>query len=328
MRSMRKIQKKLVVKPEYLAILGVFAFFLFAVIVFPKKAAAPPPPDESPSLDLLPGETASMKEDYLIEVEGLGTVLLEEYISGVVAAEMPAAFESEALKAQAVAARTYAMRKLQSGAPLCTDSQHCQAYASDEALKERWGSDYAAYKAKVREAVYACAGEVLSYEGKLINALYFSSSGGRTENVANVFSGNLPYLVGVDSPEEVRVEEKSFSASEFVALANEAFPEAKLKDAGDMEILSRYESGIVAELRIGSATVSGKDARFAFSLRSANFTFTAGKDGVTFKTRGYGHGVGMSQYGANALAKSGATYEEILLHYYSGAALQNLTAAE
>ena len=259
---------------------------------------------------------------------------LEEYILRVVSAEMPASYDLEALKAQAVAARTYTLRKKLGGgckkiegAEICSDHTHCQAYCSEEQMKEKWGEKYQAYHDKIQQAVAQTAGQVLVYDGQPISALYFSSSGGMTESSEHVFGGQVPYLKSVSSPGESEYEgaqtKKSFSYEEFVEKVSQAYPEANLAPGNvraSVSILSRYESGRVENLKLGSTTISGVKARALFGLRSANFTISFGERQLTFETVGYGHGVGMSQSGANAMGSNGSSYQDILLHYYTGVA--------
>lgn len=256
---------------------------------------------------------------------------LEEYLIGVVGAEMPASFPLEALKAQAVAARTYAVRRMRAlggggcgGGDICTDSGCCQSYKSQEQLREKFGPEADRYMDKLRQAVYETEGEYAAYDGKPIEALYHSSAGGRTEDAQNVFSAALPYLVGVDSPGEEAAggyaAEVTLSLGEFADAVNKKWPKAKLNKnrlAEQVEVESRYDSGRVKELRLNNVTVSGRELRGLLGLNSANFTLSIDEE-VTIRTRGYGHGVGMSQYGARAMALDGAGYEEILKHYYTG----------
>ncbi len=255
---------------------------------------------------------------------------LEDYICGVVAAEMPVSFGMEALKAQAVAARTYALRRVSSpcgrgGAQICTDSACCQAYRSAESMKKNWQSDYKKNHQKLCEAVFSTSGEAIYYDGGLIEALYHSSSGGKTEDAQHVFAQAQPYLVSVESPGE-EISEKfsealSISRRELANKVNRRWKNAGLKAARlpkQIEVLSRYDSGRVEELRLGGATVSGREMRKLLGLNSANFTIAYTEDAAVFSTLGYGHGVGMSQYGANAMALEGADYKEILKYYYAG----------
>ena len=263
---------------------------------------------------------------------------LEEYIIGVVGAEMPASFPLEALKAQAVAARTYAVRHMTafggsgcSGADICTDSGCCQSYRSPEQLKKKFGGDARQYMDKLRQAVYETEGEYAAYKGEPIEALYHSSAGGRTEDAQNVFSAALPYLIGVDSPGEETAgkyaAEVRVSLGEFTNRVNKKWPAAKLKKnrlGEQVKVVSRYDSGRVKELKLNKITVSGRELRRLFDLNSANFTLSIGEK-VTIRTKGYGHGVGMSQYGARAMALEGAGYEEILKHYYTGVEIEKVT---
>ncbi len=263
---------------------------------------------------------------------------LNEYLIGVVGAEMPASFPLEALKAQVVAARTYAVRRMacysgegcgRGGADICTDSGCCQAYTPPAELKKSFGSNGRLYMDKLTQAVSSTDGEVILYAGKPIEALYHSSAGGHTEDAQNVFSSALPYLIGVDSPGEEGSRyhgEKEYSLREFASLINKKWPGAKLsrkKLAAQVEILSRYPSGQVEELKLNGITVSGKDLRKLLDLNSANFTITI-DDSVLIRTTGYGHGVGMSQYGARAMALEGADYREILSHYYTGVEIERM----
>jgi len=265
---------------------------------------------------------------------------LEEYIIGVVAAEMPASFELEALKAQAVAARTFALRRAggfggsscaHSGADVCTDSACCQSYRSAAQLKEKWGADAQYYYERVSEAVLTTAGMAIMYNGEPIEALYHSTAGGTTEDSANVFASARPYLVSVTSPGEENAahykDRVSFTRTRLAELLNGAFKKAKVsakKLETQIQVLSRFDSGRVEYVKVGSVNVTGREFRKALDLKSANFSLTVTNDAVIIDTIGYGHGVGMSQYGANAMAKNGADYVEILMHYYTGADVVNM----
>ena len=279
---------------------------------------------------------------YHHQTEEIMELYLEDYIVNVVAAEVPAAFEMEALKAQAVAARTYAIWKANRneespqhpGAILCTDSTHCQAWASLEDLKERHGRSWIKkYLPKIKEAVEATRGLIMTYDMKPIEPLYHSTSGGKTENSEDVFSNRVPYLRSVDSPYEERspvlVDHKEFTFDEFYALLKEGRPDLELKEKnlkGQMEILSHHEGGSVKEIKIGNEVFTGREVRQLLALRSAKFTFEIKGKVIKFTTRGYGHGVGMSQWGANGMAEKGSTYEEILAHYYFGIKLGKIKA--
>ncbi|HZK02066.1 MAG TPA: stage II sporulation protein D, partial [Anaerovoracaceae bacterium] len=259
---------------------------------------------------------------------------LETYVVGVVAGEMPSSFEPEALKAQAVAARTYGISKILRGeefgnskdhisAPLC-DGTHCQVYRSEEelfALKgEHWMADG---WQRIKDAVADTAGEVMYYEEALVEQpLFHSSSGGRTENSEDVFVSALPYLRSVDSAfegEAPHLNEKiSVSMDTFRKKVRENYGAANIEPA-TIKILNRSEGGRVKEIQVGDKVLTGRNIRDLFGLRSANFTITFdGSEHIIFTTNGYGHGVGMSQWGANGMAKAGYGYKEILQHYYNG----------
>jgi stage II sporulation protein D len=259
---------------------------------------------------------------------------LEDYVAGVVAGEMPATFEMEALKAQAVAARTYGISKAVRGeekgnsadhlsAPLC-DSTHCQVYRSEDELRELKGDSWMddGWK-KIKEAVRATDGEVMYYEEGLVEQpLFHSASGGKTENSEDVFVSALPYLRSVESPYEAAAPYQSETISMGLATFAKKTAEkygSKNIAANTIKILSRSEGGRVKDIQVGDKVLSGRDIRDLAGLRSANFTFAFdGNENIIFTTDGYGHGVGMSQWGANGMAKAGFNYKEILEHYYLG----------
>lgn len=284
------------------------------------------------SVDTPPLSTGIAKVSvYDTREETIMVMYLEEYLLGVVAGEMPLSFPIEALKAQAVAARTYtAYHALHGGcsahadADVCTSSACCQAYTSDERLKERWGASYDGNIKVLKQAVGETAGEVLLFNGAPIEALYHSASGGGTENVEDVYKNALPYLRAVESSAEAGTGrlrgEKSFTLAEFAALANDKYPDAGLKKdrlAEQLKILETTASGRVKTMRLGGVTVTGRQMRGLLSLDSSLFTFELSGGSIVFYTKGYGHGVGMSQTGANVMALGGRTYREILLYYYT-----------
>ena len=266
----------------------------------------------------------------------LESMPLEDYILGVTAAEMPASYELEALKAQAVAARTFTAKhmtgelKCKSGHTICTDHTCCQAYIDVDGMKKNWGSAFDKYYGKIKQAVQETEGIVLTSGGKLVTALYHSSSGGRTENCEDVFSVALPYLVSVESAgEEASPEfrtEKTFSTEDFINKINAAFPDSFMKDPKkDVDVWQRTESGRISLIRLGGTVITGQQLRNALKLRSTNARFAIDDSGVTITCLGFGHGVGMSQCGANAMAKTGSGFESILKHYYTGVALEKFT---
>lgn len=291
------------------------------VLVEATEAPSLPPTDGCILLDIL-------KED--------GTVMqlpMDEYLGGVLLAEMPAAFPLEAQKAQAVVARTYALRQRVLGgkhenADLCTDPSCCQAWIRYEDYAAKEGADTAKTAAdQAAQAVHSTDGQALFYEGALIDATYFSSSGGRTEAAVEVWGSDVPYLQSVDSPGEEDAlhdgETKSFSAAELQDLLQVIRPEAALSGPvqdwfGDV---TETEGGGVDKMEIGGAAFSGLELRSLLGLRSTVFSVSVEGDTVSFTTHGNGHRVGMSQYGAKAMAESGSDYREILAHYYPGTEL-------
>ncbi|MFZ7102097.1 MAG: stage II sporulation protein D [Peptococcaceae bacterium] len=281
---------------------------------------------------------------YNYQTKQLMQMGFEDYIAGVVAAEMPASFDIEALKAQAVAARTYAykrviepdptIKKYHPQAHVVTDSNVCQAWTSDAELKEKWGLwDYKKYKQKIIKAVQETKGEVLVYDGDLIDPVYHASCGGtRTENSGDVWQYNFPYLQSVPcsghedphSQEQKTIDLKSID----VALGSslQAVPAAKLQGNSNqyINVREKTETGRIKTINIGGKTYPGTEVRTKLGLKSTLFTWKINTAGITFTTRGYGHGVGMCQYGADDFAKKGKTYEQILKHYYQGVEISRI----
>ena len=321
-----------------------FALFLMLRTFFAQPTDNPPSPEPTPvptpaptRVDLYAyyhfAETQEIpvydhREDALIVMD------LEEYLIGVVGAEMPTAYAPEALKAQAVAARTYALRKILRGhcathpeAAICTDSKCCQAYISDARMAERWGDSAGMRYNILAEAVMSTAGEVLCYNGEVIDAMFHACSGGMTENSENVYANALPYLRGVESPyeEPMRTQTVKVSFADAVEKINAAYPEANVtleNVRNAIELVEMFPSGRVKTVRLGSIEIVGKKLRMVFDLESAMYTVEVTDDGFVFSVKGYGHGVGMSQNGANGMAKQGATYDEILKHYYTGVTIE------
>ena len=260
-------------------------------------------------------------------------VNMADYLPGVVAAEMPALFEPDALKAQAVAARSFILSRTRTvnanhpEADVCTDPGCCKAYATEDELREKWGADFDAYWQKMLAAVRETDGQYLSYEGEPIFAAFHSSSAGMTEDAGAVWNA-LPYLVSVPSPEEAEdvpdyVTTVSYTDGEFAARLREGYPYISLASdsAAWVEDVALDESGRVASVTVCGQEIPGTEMRTLFELRSTAFTLEHGEGGFTFTVTGYGHGVGMSQYGANVLAGLGTPYEDILAHYYPGTEL-------
>lgn len=276
-------------------------------------------------------EQSSEQQVSVLTGDGEMILSMTEYLTGVVAAEMPASFETEALKAQAVAARSYAMYCAEngkhSGGKVCTSSLCCQAYLSDSQLQRRWGTGYEKYRAKISAAVKATEGEYLSYLGAPAQAVFHSSSAGITENSANVWA-YVPYLVSVSSPESeetvpnftslVRISPEELKSGVLSLRPGAIFPE---DCAGWLGEIRRDDSGRVAGVTLGGEELSGRELRSLFLLRSTAFDLSFDNGSFLFTVVGFGHGVGMSQYGANVMAQNGADYASILAHYYPGTML-------
>ena len=252
---------------------------------------------------------------------------LETYITGVVLAEMPASFEPEALKAQSVVVRTYTLRardgkSKHDSAAVCTESSCCQAYRSPEDYVRSGGSEENVVK--VRHAVTNTAGQVLTYKGELIEATYFSCSGGSTEDAVAVWGAEIPYLQAVSSPNEEKAtyftDSVSFTLEELTKRLEIEMTESLSDWFTDVTYTA---GGGVDTIRIGGRKFAGTELRKLLNLRSTAFTITTEGDSVTFHTRGFGHRVGMSQYGADAMAAAGSDYREILDHYYQGTVLED-----
>lgn len=247
-------------------------------------------------------------------------ISLEDYVVGVVSSEMPALFNSEALKAQAVAARTYALKKNASG-QILTATTADQVYRTNDELKSIWGSSYDIYYNKVRNAVLATIGEVATYNGGYIDALYFSTSNGRTEDPIYVWKYTAPYLKSVECKWDTGVS--NFNATKTLSMAEISQKlDVSLTDISQIKINSMTTGS-----RVNSITVSGKEftgvqIRTLLGLRSADFSVSQNGDNIVFSTKGYGHGVGMSQYGANEMAKAGYSYKEILRYFYTGVTIE------
>lgn len=266
---------------------------------------------------------------YNPETEEVVETEFEEYIKGVVGAEMPALFPEEALKAQAVAARTYAVRKMEeSKAAGNTDEvpyEIGQAYMTKEELKERWGTKFNEYYKKVSDAVDATKDEIMVYENEPILAVFHSTSAGQTENAENVWQEEIPYLKSVDSIQDEKAPdfqtETSIPAKTVMAKLQAKVPDLILTQAdllSQMQIAERTEAGYIKKIQVGNKMLSGREVREALGLKSSDFTMRKEKENIVFITKGYGHGAGMSQYGASFMAQEGSSYEDILNHYYTG----------
>lgn len=289
------------------------------------------PTDTSPPAEEAPPEEERAPIDLTVYLHKEGTTTtmsLEDYIVCVVAAEMPSTFHIEALKAQAVAARTYCFYKKngtshEGGAEVCTDHTHCAAYTSEEALVERYGQSTAnQILEKIREAVTSTAGQIITYEGKPALAVFHSRSYQYTESSKNIWGGDVPYLVSVPTYEEDSISTVKVTKEQMASL----FASVATPVAGGLDLPTlRSEinnTGRQDRLYYGDRVLAAKNFRTYLGFRSCSFTYEETEDGWLFTVHGYGHGVGMSQYGANHMAKNGYTYDKILTHYYTGVTLE------
>lgn len=257
---------------------------------------------------------------------------MDAYLTGVVLGEMPADFEPEALKAQAVAARTYTAKAVKTGGKhgdgsICTDPACCQAYVSEETYLNGGGT--VENLDKVGRAVLSTSGQVLTYEGELIEATYFSCSGGSTEDAAAVWGTDYPYLQAVSSPGEEKAahytDTVTFSAVQFqqtLGISLDGTPDSWFRD------VTYTDGGGIDTMTIGGRVYLGTQLRALLGLCSTAFSISTTEDTITITTRGYGHRVGMSQYGADAMAVMGSTFPEILSHYYPGTTLTRLDSPQ
>lgn len=301
-----------------ISIIAVLAAMLLPMLLVTPSSPAPEAP-------------AHLDKDISFTVKtesGIETVDMASYLPGVLAGEMPALFEEQALMAQAVAARTYILHRIEKGstnhpeADICNDPACCKAYSSTEQLQENWGNNFDAYYAKISNAVTSTDGEYLTYAGNLIEAVFHSSSAGATEASGSIWN-DRPYLVSVESPETEEdvpnyVTEVTYTADELEAKLTANYPEMTISGDASAWIsdLETNASGRVQSVTVCGEKLTGAQMRSVFGLRSTSFTLSYADSQFTFTVTGYGHGVGMSQYGANVYAKQGWDYKEILAHYY------------
>ena len=250
------------------------------------------------------------------------TIELEDYVIGVIGAEMPASFNIEALKAQAVVARTYAVNIIKSNKTL-TDNNSTQNYKSNNELMSMWGSSYNLYYEKIKNAVYDTKGLYITYNGSIIDAVYHSTSNGKTEDSIYVWGNSIPYLKSVESTYDST--NKNYLSTVFFSYEDLTNKLNNIVDINtELNIIERNESGRIVTIDINGITYSGVKIRSLLGLRSTDFDIEKTDTGIKFTTRGYGHGVGMSQYGANGMANNGSSYKDILLHYYNGVTINSL----
>ena len=328
----------------YLCAAGVFALLLLTVPALSLiKDGRTPDITENESVSESSGEKEPAKTDIkteLLKVFDTTTGQVEEitsfdYVVGAVCAQMPAAFEEEALKAQAVAAYTYAVRQREKaetapdkelcGAYFSNDSRKYQAYFTENQARHYYGDNYDMFIEKIRKAVEAVGGEYLVYEDEPIIAAFHPLSGGMTESAKNVWGSDIPYLVSADSKYDTSApkyeQQYEFTAAELKRTLEKKFDGIKLDkdDPGKwFGEPKRSEAETVLTINVGGKELTGQELRTVLGLSSAVFEAEYDDGSFTFTSKGCGHGVGMSQFGANELAKSGKSYKEILMHYYKG----------
>lgn len=252
-------------------------------------------------------------------------VPLEEYVIGVVAGEVPATFNIEALKAQAVASRTYVLKRINKEHEFDVyDNTNNQVYITKEYMKEKWQDNYEINFKRIKKAVLKTKGEVVLYNNDLIDALFFSTSNGYTENAKDVFGGDSPYLITVQSKWD-REESPVFYSNKEIS-KNEFLSNLGLDSANNIDIknIEKTSSNRIKKIEINNKTFKGTEIRKIFSLRSTCFDIKVDKDRVLFNVSGFGHGVGLSQYGANGMAKEGYDYKKILTYYYKNCEIKKI----
>ncbi|MDO7906530.1 stage II sporulation protein D [Paenibacillus sp. JX-17] len=330
---------------------ALLALAIPALLAWPGQQVLPVPvpvkPQTTKAVPALPAASTAAEPQVRVYVSAARTVEtlpLEQYIVGVVAAEMPAEFEPEALKAQAVAARTFIMRRLAahdtSGVPDgqaadVTDTVQHQAYLSRDRLERDWlQAGKSAQLDKIRTAVQATANIIMTYQGKPITASFFSTSNGYTENSEDVWKGNVPYLRSVASPWDAKIapgykEQVTFHTDEMREKLGLP-PASRAASTGsgseeEMKVLSMTQGHRIKEIEVDGKTFTGPEIRQKLGLRSSNFIWSVQGQEITITTFGYGHGVGMSQWGANGMAQEGYTATQILQHYYTGISFSKAT---
>lgn len=279
-----------------------------------------------------PEENGDQQTIRLLSGNTVLTLSMQDYLTGVLLSEMPADFAPEARRAQAVAARTFTRKKLEhpkhEDADVCGDYSCCQAWTSTEVLKEKYGADFESVWRDAQEIVRQTAGEVLTYDGQLIDAVYFSCSGGETEPAIAVWGSDVPYLQSVESPGEQDAprysSQSAFSAAEFAALLREENPAVQLTGQPEswLGAVCKSAGGGVESIEIGGELFSGTEIRRIFGLNSTKFTLHFQDGSFLFDVLGFGHRVGMSQYGAEAMAELGFSHRTILEYYYQGARVE------
>ena len=299
-----------------------FIVFLFLILSYSEKREIFVD-NKKNIVDNLPLQEAEKENTINVNAiigDNIVSLNLEEYVKGVVACEVPASFDSEALKAMSVAARTFALYKISKGKSIKTTVSD-QCYIDNDKMKSKWKSNYNKYYTKISNAVNDTKGEYMTYNDKVIIAFYFSISNGKTENVENVFSQKLDYLVSVDSSWDKKA---NYNEKKLKIKVIDFLKKLNIKDNKIYDIkIDRSSTNRVNNIKINNSNYKGTKFRSLLGLRSTDFNITYDNDFVYIHTVGYGHGVGMSQYGANYMAYDGYSYDEILKHYYTGIKITN-----
>ena len=301
------------------ALLVVFvAFFLLTASVFMIRE------EEEQQLELQANPDVRI---FRTSADSVDTVPLEEAVVGVLAGEMPADFDEEALKAQAVAARSYILKRMpqpygagaavHSGdADICDDFAHCQAYVDENKRRENWGEQFVEKEKKIRAAVTATAGEVITYDGAVVSPTFCSTCGGKTENAADYWQSEVPALQSVscywDTDAPKYLSHVYYTKAEMAAKLG-----ISCEELANLKITETAESGRVKTVTCGEKQWKGSAVRTALGLNSTDFQWLADENGYLITVKGFGHGVGLCQHGANGMAKAGADYKQILNHYYT-----------
>lgn len=284
---------------------------------------------EKPQEETVPPPTSELEIacPILIEVKGVKEKIpLETYVLGVVAAEMPVTFHEEALKAQSIAARTYVLRDTKYGQKPIDKTVLKQVYVSEEDRKKKWGESFQQYEDKLKKVIAATEGEIIVYKDQLITAMFFSSSNGQTESAENYSGNSIPYLVSVPSESEElyalnRTKQFEFTHGEWSKVFNMKWTANIPKTFK----ITKTDTDRVESVQMNGKTWTGREVRTLLGLPSTDFTVTFQSDKVIVDTVGYGHGVGMSQYGAEVLANDSVLAADILLHYYKGTEIKKFS---
>ncbi|WP_281658952.1 stage II sporulation protein D [Halobacillus sp. Cin3] len=310
---------------------------MITILVLPTLIVIPftSPADTSEVEEAEPQEKQGEEESpFLVKVlrsqtDQVEEVPLETYVARVVASEMPVNFELEALKAQALAARTYITRHMIEGAQVSeaadvSDTVTHQVYKNEDELRGQWQDEFNSNMEKIEQAVKATQGEIITYDHKPITASFFSTSNGYTENAGDYWEHDIPYLQSVESPWDQ--DSPKFADQKIVSTAElEQTLGIAMNGSIQTSTMTKTEGNRVDEVHFGSQTFSGREIREKFGLSSSDFTIEQKGDHVIFTTKGYGHGVGMSQYGANGMAKTGKNYKDIIHHYYQDTEISPLS---